>query len=383
MLPFFSQRFGNPASIHHPYGWDAEDAVDRAQRSVARVLGAQAHEVVFTSGATESNEIALLSETMRRPGAHVVVSAVEHPSVLNVAKSLVDFGCEFTVVPVDATGRVDPTDVAQAMRPQTVMVSIMHANHEVGTINPLAQIGRLCREHEVLFHTDATQTFGKIPIDVHAMQVDLLSISGHKCYGPKGVGALFVRSGLRLTPLCGGGGQQAGLRSGTLPVPLIAGLGMASDIVSAQLDDESRRLLELRTRLLDNLQSILPGIRCNGDADHRLPGNLNITFDDVDSETLLESTRSKLAVSTGSACTSSRLQPSYILTAMGLTPRQAQSSLRFGIGRFNTVEDVDTAARLVGQSVLAIRRSRGASGRCSPHAASTTGPLESSAGGAR
>ncbi|MCA9656059.1 MAG: cysteine desulfurase [Myxococcales bacterium] len=358
MLPYFSEQFGNPASIHHPFGWDAEDAVRKAQGSVARLLGARDHEIVFTSGATESNQLALLSGLLRRPGSHVVVSAVEHKSIASIVESLREFGCTATVVPVDSTGRVDPEAVAQAIGPHTVVVSVMHANHEVGTINPIAEIGALCRERGVLMHTDATQSFGKVPIDVDAMSIDLLSLSGHKCYGPKGIGALYVRSGVRITPLCPGGGQQGGLRGGTLPVPLIAGLGVASELARDRMTLESEHTRSLRDRLWRALESALPGVQSNGDPRHRLPGNLNVAFEGVDSELILESVRSRLAVSTGSACSSSRLEPSYVLTAMGLSTKRAQSSLRFGIGRFNTVGEIDEAAALVVDAVVDIRRSR-------------------------
>lgn len=358
MLPYFTEYFGNPASIHHPFGWDAEDAVRKARTSVARVLNAREHELVFTSGATESNQIALLHQLLRRPGSHVVLSAVEHKSVLTIAESLRELGGTATIVPVEPTGRVDPRAVLRAIRPQTAAVSIMHANHEVGAINDIAQIGAACRQRGILMHTDATQSFGKIPIDVRAMKIDLLSLSGHKCYGPKGIGALYVRSGVRLTPLSRGGGQQSGLRSGTLPVPLIVGLGVASDLALERMEQDAAHCRALRDRLWHALRSALPEVQCNGELAHRLPGNLNIRFERVDSELILECVRSRLAVSTGSACTSSRLEPSYILTAMGLSPEQAQSSLRFGIGRFNTAAEIDQAANLIIDAVSDIHRSR-------------------------
>lgn len=357
MLPWFTERFGNPASITHPYGWQAEDAVEEARGRVARLVGARPHEIVFTSGATESNAIALASARLHE-GAHVVVSCIEHKSVLGVAEQLEAEGHAVTRLPVDSTGRVDPGAVARALRPNTAWVSVMHANHEIGTLNPIAEIGAICRERGVLLHTDATQSLGKVPIDVGALGVDAMSISGHKLHGPKGVGALFVRTGVRLAPLFRGGGQQGGLRSGTIPVPLVVGLGEACELAAATMEPEGRRIAALRDRLFARLGQALPGIRLNGHPTARLPGNLNVALVTVDAESVLEEVREVLAISTGSACVSARLEPSYVLTSLGLPPAVAQSSLRFGIGRFNTRDEIDRAADLVARAVRARGRGR-------------------------
>jgi cysteine desulfurase len=326
---------------------------------VARALGAEPREIVFTSGATESNNLAIkgVARAATRRGNHLVTAASEHRAVLDPFKRLARQGWEITVVPCDENGRVSAAAVAVALTERTVLVSIMAANNEVGAINPIAEIGRLCHDHGVVFHTDAAQAVGKIPLDVQADSVDLLSLSAHKIYGPKGIGALYVRRRdpqVRLEPLVDGGGHERGLRSGTLPVPLVVGLGLAAEIAMRERDDEARRLLELRERLHQGIAGRVPGIRLNGPPADRLPGNLNLSFGDVDGEALMMAMRD-IAVSSGSACSSAEPEPSHVLLAMGLDEDMARASLRFGLGRFTTTDEIDFAIDTVAAAVERLR----------------------------
>jgi cysteine desulfurase len=371
MIPYFSEVFGNAASRSHPFGWDAEKGVDTGREQVARLINAKSKDVVFTSGATESDNLAIkgVVEFYREKGNHVVTAVTEHKAVLDTCKALERKGvATVTYLPVDTSGRVDPDDVRRAITDKTVLVSIMLANNEIGTINPIGEIGRITREKGVLFHTDAVQGVGKIPVDVEAMNVDLLSMSAHKMYGPKGVGALYVRSKgprVRLTPQIDGGGHERGFRSGTLNVPGIVGFGKACELCRESMADEGLRILRLRDRLKEGLFDALDDIYVNGHPEHRLAGNLNVSFAYVEGESLLMGlngstiavgkTTPPIAVSSGSACTSATLEPSYVLKALGVGDDLAHTSIRFGLGRFNTEEDVDYVIERV---VAEVRRLR-------------------------
>jgi cysteine desulfurase len=359
MLPYFDRDYGNAASRTHAFGWRAEEAVTRARVQVARLIGADPKEIVFTSGATESNNLAILGafEAARSKGDHVVTAATEHPSVLDPVESLRARGARVTVLPVDGDGRVDPDDVGRAIDGRTVLVSIMLANNEVGTIHPAAAIGRICKERGVLFHTDAAQAAGKIPVDVQGLGVDLLSISAHKVYGPKGSGALYVRRRnprVVLEPILLGGGHERGLRSGTLNVPGIVGLGAAFEIAGAEMPRESERLRGLRDRLHRGLAERIEDVRLNGHPIERLPHNLNLSFAYVEGEALLMAL-DDVAVSSGSACTSAKKEPSHVLRAMGRSDAEAVTSIRFGLGRFNTREEVDAVIERVEAAVRRLR----------------------------
>ena len=363
MLPFYRERFGNPHSAHHAYGRNAAAAVERARGQVAALIGAEPREIVFTSGATESNNLAIKGAARFLKGrkSHIVTAPTEHKCVLEACKRLESEGFEVTYLPVEPSGLIDPARLAEALRAETALVSLMAVNNEIGVIQPLAEIGRLCRERGVLFHCDAAQAAGKIPLDVEAMAIDLLSISGHKLYGPQGIGALYVRRRprVRLDPLIDGGGQERGHRSGTLPLALCVGLGEACAIAAAEMDEEAVRLRALRGELLESLNARLEGLSVNGDWERRVPGNLNISFAGLDAEALIEALPG-LAVSTGSACTSASVEPSYVLRALGLSDERARSSLRIGLGRFTTAQDVSAAAD---QIVAAVARLRAASAR--------------------
>jgi cysteine desulfurase len=359
MLPFFTDQYGNAASVSHQFGWEAAAAVEQAREQVARSIGAEPRELIFTSGATESNNLAIkgVARALTRRGNHLVTAVSEHKAVLDPMKRLAREGCELTVVPCDEHGRVATAAVAGALTDRTILVSIMTANNEVGTLNPIAEIGRLCQERGIIFHTDAAQAVGKVAIDVQSDSIDLLSISGHKFYAPKGIGALYVRRRdppIRLHPLFDGGGHERGLRSGTLPVPLVVGIGVAAELAVAERAAESHRLLELRERLRAGIERGVPSIRINGHPELRLPGNLNVSFAGVDGEALMMTMRD-VAVSSGSACTSANPEPSHVLLAMGLEEELARASLRFGLGRFTTVEEVDTATALVIEAVTKLR----------------------------
>ena len=373
MLPYLTRAFGNAASRSHVFGWEAEAAVDEARRQVAVGMGASPKEIVFTSGATESDNLAVLgaARAYKSKGNHVVTGATEHHAVLDSCHELEREGFEVTYLAPDRTGRIEAGQVAEALRDSTVLVSLMLANNEIGTVHPLAEIGAVCRERGVLLHTDAVQGFGKIPFDVEAMNVDLASFTAHKMYGPKGVGALYVRARrprVRLQPLFYGGGHERGMRSGTLNVPGIAGLGKAVEISLAERDAEARRLRLLRQRLYEGIVAEIPGVSVNGPAlpalaadgslpageDGRLPGNLNLSFEGVEGEALLMGLKD-VAVSSGSACTSASLQPSHVLKAIGISDDLAHASIRFGLGRPNTAEEVEFT---IGAVAAAVRRLR-------------------------
>jgi cysteine desulfurase len=359
MLPYFSEVFGNAASRNHGFGWEAEDAVEKARAQVARAIGATAKEIVFTSGATESNNLALkgAAEFYAEKGDHFVTTAFEHKCVLDSLKALERRGKKATTLPVGKDGIVDPEAVRAAITDKTVLVSVMAANNEIGTLQPLAEIGRICKERGVLFHTDAAQFVGKRPFNVDELGVDLVSMSAHKFYGPKGVGALYVRKAnprVRLTAQMDGGGHERGLRSGTLNVPGIVGMGAALEIALAEMPAERERVRALRDRLLRKLKADLDYLFVNGDLERRLEGNLNVSFAYVEGESLLMAMK-EVAVSSGSACTSATLEPSYVLKALGVGDDLAHTSIRFGIGRFNTEDDVDRTAALLVERVRRLR----------------------------
>jgi cysteine desulfurase len=359
MLPWFTEKFGNPGSVTHAYGREAEAAVDHARAQVAAVIGAEPREIVFTSGATESNNLALKGAARfhREERDHVVTLATEHKCVLESAHALEREGFRVTILPVGPDGLVDLGKLEAALDERAAIVSVMAAHNEIGVLQPVAKIGALCRARGILFHTDAAQAVGKIPIGVDAMAIDLLSISGHKIYGPKGVGALYVRRRprARLAPLLDGGGQERGLRSGTLPTPLIVGLGEAADLAAREMTEEARRLLALRERFLAGIRSAVPSVRLNGDPVRRLPGSLNLTFPGIGALELMEACPG-LALSTGSACTAAEIEPSYVLRALGLSDQDGRSSLRVGLGRFTGERDVDFAVDALS---AAVRRLQG------------------------
>ena len=359
MLPYFSEKFGNPGSATHSFGREAAAACERAREQVAAVIGAEAREIVFTSGATESNNIAIKGAGyFARDGRrHIVTAATEHKCVLESCKALAAEGFRLTVLPVEANGLVDLARLAAALSDDTLLVSIMAVNNEIGVIQPLAEIGELCRRHGAYFHTDAAQAAGKIPLDVDGMAIDLMSISGHKLYGPKGVGALYVRRRprVRLAPLMSGGGQERGLRSGTLPAALCVGLGAASEISAAEMAAEGMRLKRLRERLRCGLAAKVPGIALNGDLERRIPGNLNLAFPGVDAEVLMARLKD-IAVSSGSACTSASIEPPYVLRALGLEDALARASLRIGLGRFTDSAEIDYAVEAIAAAVDQLRR---------------------------
>jgi len=359
MLPWFSVHYGNAASRHHSFGWKAEEAVDTARGQIAALIGAEPREIIFTSGATESNNLALkgVAGIYRRQGNHIVTVQTEHKAVLDVAKRLQREGFQVTLLPVDCFGLVTVDQVAEAITEQTILVSVMAANNEIGTLQPIAEIGKLCKGRSVLFHTDAVQAAGKVPLNVEAMGIDLLSLSAHKMYGPKGVGALYVRRRnphVRLKPLFDGGGHERGMRSGTVNVPGAVGFGRACELCNEVMVDESTRTRDLRERLLDGLTDNLDGITLNGHPTERLPGNLNVSFAGVRGEALLTSLR-QIAVSSGSACTSANPEPSYVLKALGMDDELAHASIRFGIGRFNSAEEIAFTIESVSQNVQRLR----------------------------
>jgi cysteine desulfurase len=345
MLPYFSDVFGNAASRSHGFGWEAEKAVDVAREQVARLLGAKAKDIVWTSGATESDNLALqgVVEFYKEKGNHIITVPTEHKAILDTCKALERKGlAQITYLPIDEFGMVDPDDVRKAITDKTILISIMHANNEIGTVQPLAAIGKIAKERGVLFHTDATQGVGKLPVDVEAMGIDLMSFSAHKIYGPKGVGGLYVRARnprVRLAPQMDGGGHERGMRSGTLNVPGIVGLGKACELAGELLDSETARIFGMRETLREGILSELDEVYLNGHPTERLPGNLNLSFAFVEGESLLMGLKD-IAVSSGSACTSATLEPSYVLKALGVGDDLAHTSIRFGLGRFNTDEEV-------------------------------------------
>jgi cysteine desulfurase len=371
MLPYFSEVFGNAASTSHQFGWDARDAVEQAREQVAVSIKTDPRSVVFTSGATEASNLAIkgviqpLLRTANLPRPHVVTSAVEHRATLDPIKRLQRAGAEVTVLPVDQFGQVHPQQVADALREETSLVSIMLANNEIGTINPIAEIAEVCHRRNVPLHCDAVQAVGRIPVDLQNLKADLVSVSAHKLYGPKGIGALIVRRGNRRArpeALLDGGGHENGLRSGTLPVPLIVGFGIACQLASEGMPEEVTRLRKLRDELWERLSSRLDGLHLNGHPTGRLPGNLNVSFEGIDGDVLMNSLK-EIAVSSGSACTSAEPEPSHVLRALGRSDELTRASLRFGIGRFNTREEIDFAAEYVIETVQRLRNSSSAKHR--------------------
>ncbi len=360
MVPYFSTHYGNAASINHAFGWEAERAVTAAREQLASVLGVAAKTLIFTSGATESNNIAIKGVLdAAPPGGHLITNAAEHRAVLDPAKRLQRAGVNVTILPVDEFGRVDPQQVADAIRPETALVSVMAANNEVGTLNPIVEIGTMCQERDVLFHCDAVQAIGRIAFPVGELPIDLLSMSAHKINGPKGIGTLYVRRRsprIRIQPLFDGGGHENHLRSGTLPVPLIVGFGECCRLAAECRDDEGARIVGLRERLWQGLCDRLDGLHLNGHPDDRLPGNLNLSFEGVDGDALMTGLK-RIAVSSGSACTSALPEPSHVLRAMGISDALTRASLRFGIGRFNTDDDIEVAIKEVATMVKRLRGS--------------------------
>jgi cysteine desulfurase len=359
MLPYFTEVFGNAASRNHEFGWTAEAAVENARAQVARLIGASDKELIFTSGATESNNLALMgaAQMYREKGNHIITTPVEHKAVLDTCHHLETQGFDVTYLEVDQYGRVDVEKLRAAITPRTILVSVMFANNEIGSINPIAEIGRLCKEKGILFHTDAVQAIGKVPVNVEALGVDLLSLTAHKIYGPKGVGALYVRRKnprVRLAPLLHGGGHERGMRSGTLNVPGIVGFGKACEVLARLADSEPARLRRLRDRLWDGIRSQLDEVYLNGHPTERLPNNLNVSFAYVEGESMMMGMKD-LAVSSGSACTSASLEPSYVLKAIGVGEDLAHTSIRFSVGRFTTEEEVDYAIAKVVSTVRKLR----------------------------
>jgi cysteine desulfurase len=360
VLPYFTVKFGNAASKNHGFGWEAEAAVDVAREQVVRLIrAASPREIVFTSGATESDNLAIkgVAESYREKGDHVVTCVTEHKAVLDSCKVLQKHGFRVSYLPVNAVGLIDIQKLLDAITDRTILISIMAANNEIGTIQPVGEIGRVAKDKGILFHTDATQAVGKIPIDVDAMGIDLLSLSAHKMYGPKGSGALYVRSSkprVKLTQILDGGGHERGMRSGTLNVPGIVGLGKACELAQKEMAVESDRLIRLRERLKNGILSQLDEVCVNGDPDRRLPGNMNMSFAYVEGESLMMGLK-EIAVSTGSACTSASLEPSYVLKAIGLKDAMAHATIRFGIGRFNTEEEIDYTVERVVEEVRRLR----------------------------
>jgi len=359
MLPFFMEKFGNAASRNHPFGWAAEEGVEIAREQIAKLVDATPKEIIFTSGATESNNLAIkgVAEMYREKGNHIITEVTEHKAVLDTCKRLEKNGYRVTYLPVQKNGLIDLEDLKRAIDDKTILVTIMAANNEIGVLQPIAEIGKICRERGVLFHTDAVQAVGKVPIDVNKQNIDLMSITAHKLYGPKGVGALYVRRKnprVQVSAIIDGGGHERGMRSGTLNVPGIVGLGKACAIAQEEMQQESARLAGLRDRLRDSIMSRLDETYINGSEEHRLPGNLNISFAYVEGESLLMGIND-IAVSSGSACTSATLEPSYVLKALGTGDDLAHSSIRFGIGRFNSAAEVDYVADRVIETVERLR----------------------------
>ena len=360
MLPYFVEKFGNSASRNHAFGWEAEEAVENARKQIARLIHADSKEIVFTSGATESDNLAIkgVVEMYHEKGDHIITSSTEHRAVLDTCKALESKrGVKVTYLPVDKAGMVRPEDVRNAITEKTILITIMMANNEIGTINPIKEIGKIAKEKAILFHCDATQGVGKIPVDVQDMGIDLMSFSAHKLYGPKGIGALYVRKKaprVRIAAQMDGGGHERGMRSGTLPVPLIVGFGKAVELCEQEMPTESKRLSAMRDRLQSAITSKLEEVYLNGHPTERLPNNLNLSFAYVEGESLLMGLK-EIALSSGSACTSATLEPSYVLRALGVGSDLAHSSIRFGLGRFNTDEEVDYTAKRIIEVVTKLR----------------------------
>jgi cysteine desulfurase len=359
MLPYFVEKFGNAASRNHSFGWAAEEGVETARERIAKLVGATAKEIIFTSGATESDNLAIkgVAEQYREKGNHIVTALTEHKAVLDSCKRLQKYGYRVTYLPVQKDGLLDLDDLRRAMDDKTTLVTIMSANNEIGVLQPIEEIGKLCRERGVIFHTDAAQSIGKVPMDVNKKNIDLMSIAGHKVYGPKGVGALFVRRKnprVQISAIIDGGGHEHGMRSGTLNVPGIVGLGKACAIAQEEMLKESCHLAGKRNRLRDRILSGLGEVAINGSMEQRLPGNLNLSFAHVDGESLMMALND-IAISSGSACSAAAIEPSHVLRAIGISDDLAHSSIRFGIGRFNTEAEVDYVADRVVETVTRLR----------------------------
>ncbi|AIL65392.1 Cysteine desulfurase [Rickettsiales bacterium Ac37b] len=358
MIPYFTEKFGNPHSRSHSYGWIAEEAVETARSQISSLIGANTKEIIFTSGATESNNLALkgVANFYGDKRNHIITVATEHKCVLDACRHLEQEGFKVTYLPVKPNGIIDLNILEDKITEQTLMVSVMAVNNEIGVIQPLKEIGAICRKHGVFFHTDAAQAFGKIPLDVNDMNIDLMSISGHKIYGPKGIGALFVRRKprIRIEPMINGGGQERGMRSGTLPTPLIVGLGYAAFLASEEMTIEFERIQKLSDKFYQEIINNIEFVFLNGDRIKRYPGNLNLSFSYVEGESFIMAVKD-LAVSSGSACTSASLEPSYVLKALGVGDELAHTSIRFGIGRFTTEEEIDYAVKVIRNNVQKLR----------------------------
>ncbi|OFZ75139.1 MAG: IscS subfamily cysteine desulfurase [Bdellovibrionales bacterium RIFOXYD1_FULL_44_7] len=359
MAPYFTEHFGNAASRNHEFGWVAESAVEKARAQIARLIGASEKEIVFTSGATESDNLALIgvAKMYKEKGNHIITTSIEHKAILDTCHALEKEGFEITYLPVDQYGQVSAEAVKNAITPKTILVSVMMANNEIGTLNPIADIGKVCKERKVLFHTDAVQGVGKNPIDVERMGVDLMSLSAHKIYGPKGIGALYVRRRnprVRLEPIIHGGGHERGMRSGTLNVPGIVGFGKAAEILQQVMPEEIVRLRRLRDKLWDGIRNGVDEIYLNGHPNERICNNLNISFAYVEGESLMMGMK-ELAVSSGSACTSASLEPSYVLKSIGVSEDLAHTSIRFSVGRFTREDEIDYAVKKVIETVTKLR----------------------------
>jgi len=359
MLPYFNDKFGNAASRNHSFGWTAEEAVENARGQIARLVNASPKEIIFTSGATESNNLAIkgVAEMYREKGNHIITQVIEHKAVLDTCKRLEKYGFEVTYLPVEKDGRINLDDLRRAITPKTILISIMYANNEIGVVQPIAEIGKIAKEKGILFHSDGVQAAGKIPVDVQKDNIDLLSLTAHKFYGPKGCGALYVRRKnprVQLSAIIDGGGHERGMRSGTLNVPGIVGFGKASELCQNEMAAESERLRRLRDRLKDGIFAKLDEVYVNGSLTQRLPHNLNVSFAFVEGESLLMGIND-IAVSSGSACTSATLEPSYVLKALGVGEDLAHTSIRFGLGRFNTEEEVDYVTSRVVETVNRLR----------------------------
>ena len=358
MLPYFTEKFGNAHSRSHSFGWESEEAVEIARSQVAKLINADPKEIIFTSGATESNNLAIkgVAHFYAEKKRHIITVATEHKCVLDACRHLEAEGFKVTYLPVKTNGMIDIEELKEAITPETGLVSVMGINNEIGVIQPLAEIGKICRENGVFFHTDCAQAFGKIPLDVKAMNIDLMSISGHKIYAPKGIGALYIsrKPRVRLEPLINGGGQERGFRSGTLPTPLIVALGKAAELAGDEMEKDHKHIKYLSDKFYNSITSKIPDVFLNGDAVNRYPGNLNLSFAYVEGESLIIAIK-ELAVSSGSACTSASLEPSYVLRSMGVDEDLAHTSIRFGIGRFTTEEEIDAAIDIVTKNIQKLR----------------------------
>lgn len=358
MLPYFTEKFGNPHSRSHKHGWEAEAAVEKARKEVADLAGCSPKEIIFTSGATESNNLAIkgIMGFYGDKKNHLITTVTEHKCLLEACRSVHSDGFEVTYLPVDKDGLINLKDLENAITDKTALVSIMMANNEIGTIQPVKEIGEICRKNKVFFHTDGAQAFGKIPVNVDDLNIDLMSISGHKIYGPKGIGAIYIRRRprVRLKAIISGGGQERGFRSGTLPVPLIVGFGKASSIALERMEEDGKRISALVDRMYNNITSRISGVYLNGPEKNRVTGNINLSFSCVEGESMIMAIRD-ISVSSGSACTSSSLEPSYVLRSIGVSEDLAHTSIRFGLGRFTTVEEVDYAVDVICKAVKKLR----------------------------